>query len=180
MSDPKLASAKYAGLPEGRSRDEAANVIAQGLGKTNPQAGISWVLANGSADAQQEAIRPLMMSYSRTNDAGAQALLTSLPAGDVRDRAASTYVFSNMSSNPKAVITVAESITDERTRERTLQMSAARWVAEDRTAAEQYIQASPAFDADTKQRLLSGEGGSNGNGNGNGNGWRDRMRGGGR
>jgi len=175
-SDPTLASSKYASLPDGRSRDEAANVIAQGLGKTNPQAGITWVMANGSADAQQEAIRPLMMSYSRTNDAGAQALLTSMPPGEVRDRAASTYVFSNMSSNPKAVMSVAESITDERTRERTLQMSAARWVAEDRTAAEQYIQSSQAFDAETKQRLLSADGG----GGGNGNSWRDRMRGGSR
>lgn len=177
-SDPELAATKFPGLPEGRSRDQAANVIAQGLGKTNPQAGINWVMANGSADAQQEAIRPLMMTYSRTNDAGAQALLHSMPAGEVRDRAASTYVFSNMSSNPKAVISVAETIVDERTRERTLQMSAARWVAEDRTAAEQYIQSSQAFDAETKQRLLSGEG--QGGGNGNGNSWRDRMRGGGR
>ena len=170
-TDPALAATKFAGLPEGESRDQAAEVIANSLGRDNPKAGIEWVMANGSTDAQEEAIRPLMMSYSRTDDAGAQALLASMPAGEVRDRAASTYVFSNMSSNPQAVISVAETISDERTRERTLQMSAMRWVAEDRPAAEQWIQSNDAFDAETKQRLLSGEE--------QGGGWRERMQRGG-
>ena len=167
-TDPQLAASKFAALPEGRSRDQAAEEIATALGRDNPRAGIDWVMSNGSQDAQQEAIRPLMMNLARSNDGGARQVIDTLPAGEVRDRAVSTYVFSNISSNPKEVISVAETIADERSRERTLQMSAARWLSEDRPAAEQYIQNSTTFDAETKQRLLSGEE--------QGGGWRDRMR----
>jgi hypothetical protein len=53
---------------------------------------------------------------------------------------------------------LAESITDERARERSVGVAAMRWMQEDREAATSYLLQSTALGEQAKQRLIDGRG----------------------
>ena len=65
-------------------------------------------------------------------------------------------------SNPSELVTLAETITDEGDRNRTVGMAAMRWMREDEAAAKTYIQQSTSIPDNMKQRMLDGGGGRRG------------------
>ncbi len=82
----------------------------------------------------------------------------SFAPGRVRDSALQTWAFSNTQGDPQEVVKVAESITDDGDRNRTVGMTAMRWMREDETAAKAYIESSTAISDDAKQRIIEGRG----------------------
>jgi hypothetical protein len=83
-------------------------------------------------------------------------LVNSYQPGPVRDSAAQAYVWSNNTSSPAELIRVAESITDEGDRNRTVGIAAMRWMREDPAAAKEYVQGSTGLSDEAKERILEG------------------------
>src|SRR5690606_1947425 len=117
----------------------------------------AWVVQQ-QTDDPGDAIRGVMMNWANQDPAGAVAFINQQPQGELRDEAISTYVFSNRNVNPQEAITLAESISDDGARNRTIGMTAMRWLREDEAAARAYIQNSTALSEGARERLLEGRG----------------------
>ena len=65
---------------------------------------------------------------------------------------------SNSGAEPAETISVAETITDERDRNRAIGVAAVRWMREDEVAAKAYVEESTVLSDDAKERITSGRG----------------------
>ncbi len=154
--DPQAAAQKIATMTPGDSRNEAITAVAESMSKDNPQAAAQWLVAQDGD--KTGAMRTVMGNLARQDDAGAVSLINSQAAGDVRDSMVYSYVRSNVSSDPQAVIQLAETITDQNQRSRAASNAAWQWMQQSPDAAKAYIQQSTLFDDQTKQNLLNGNG----------------------
>ncbi|BCU78792.1 hypothetical protein [Luteolibacter sp. LG18] len=162
-TDPQLASQKIASMADGREKQDAINSVVNSWSREDPKAAATWLLAQGGEDVSRNAMRDLMRNWSSQDDASAVAFISQQPSGTVRDEAATSYIWSNRSDNPQAVVSLAESITDERSRERAIAVSAERWMQSDPEAAKAYIQQSTLLSDEAKQRIQEGNRGGFGN-----------------
>jgi len=155
-TDPAKAALEVKSMEAGDSKDRAVEVVVGNLAKKDPQAAAEFLKSQDSEKALRDGMRPLMQQWAVQNPAAALTFINSYDAGPVRDSAAQAYVWSNNTSKPSEIIKVAESITDEGDRNRSIGVTAMRWMAEDPAAAKQYIQASTSIPDDSKERILSG------------------------
>lgn len=155
--DPKQAVLKLASIPEGEERDDATRTAVDYWSRDNAKEAAAWVVANADDSAKGAALREVMPNYVTQDPKGALAFANGLPAGEVRDGALASYVFSNRAESPADLMKVAETIGDEESRNRTQQMTAMRWMAEDSKAANEYIQSSSAFSDEAKARAAEGK-----------------------
>lgn len=171
-SDPKQALAKLSSIPAGESRDSATRAVVESMSRDNARDAAAWVLASADESAKGEALQAVMPNYVSQDPGGALELVNKLPAGEIRDDAASSYVFNNRTAPPAELMKVAETITDEQSRTRTQTVTAMRWMAEDSKAANAYIQSSDSFSEEAKARAAEGQplwgGGRGGRGPGGG------------
>ena len=158
-SDPQAASAQVTGMEAGDSKDRAISSVVTDWARVNPQAAAEFLKQQDSAQAQRDAMRNLMPNWVSQDASAALAYANSYAAGEVRDSALGSYVMSNSTAAPADLVKVAETITDERDRGRTVGMAASRWMAEDPTAAKAYIETSTAIPDDAKPSILSGQSG---------------------
>lgn len=157
-TDP-AAAAKHVSLMEaGEAKDDVIPDVVEDLVRVNPQAAGDFLKSQGSEDAQRDAMRRLIPTWVGQNPAAALTYANSLPAGNVRDSALQSYVWSNNTGSPSEVIKVAESITDEGDRDRAVGIAAARWMREDADAAKAYVQQSTVLTDEAKQRISEGRG----------------------
>jgi hypothetical protein len=157
-TNPEGAAAKVAQMPAGEDRDRAIEDVAGPWARKDPAAAAAWVAQQQTEDID-DAIRPVMSSWANTDPAAAQIWISSLPQGELRDEATATFIWSNRSADPQDSIQLAESISDEGTRNRTIGMSVMRWMQEDREAATSYVQSSTSLSDEAKERLIEGRGG---------------------
>ena len=157
LTDPEGAAAKVASLPEGRNRDRAIEDIAGPWARKDPAAAAAWVSQQQTEDVD-DAIRPVMASWANQDSAAALSWIQSQPQGELRDEATATYIWSNRTADPESKVQLAESISDEGTRNRTLGMTYIGWMQEDREAATAAVQASTSLSDEAKERLLSDRG----------------------
>ncbi|MCX6876842.1 MAG: hypothetical protein NTW21_23970 [Verrucomicrobia bacterium] len=155
--NPKLASEKIAALPEGDALNEATKTLAQNWSRENPKEAAAWVMKQGDDSAKSDAMGEVMPNWVSQDPKSALAFVNSQPAGPVRDSAASSYIMSDHKSAPAELVKVAETITDENSRNRSLGMTTMRWMQEDPDAAKGYVQSSDAFSADQKERVAAGK-----------------------
>jgi len=174
-TDPQGAAAKVASIPVGRDRDRAIEDVAGAWARKDPAGAAAWVVQQETEDPD-DAIRNVISTWTAQDSGAALAFIQQQPAGELRDEATSTYIWSNRgASTPQETIQLAESISDEGTRGRTIGMTAMRWMQEDKEAATAYIQQSTALSDEAKQRLIESEGrgwggrGGPGGGRGRGN-----------
>jgi len=165
-NDPQAASAQLSQMEAGDAKDRAISSVVNDWARLNPQAAADFLKQQDSAQAQQDTMRQLMPTWVGQNASAALAYANSYGAGDVRDSALQSYVWNNNTAAPSDLVKVAETITDEGERSRTLGIAASRWMREDPTAATAYIQQSAVIPDDTKQRIISGQGGQGGPGGG--------------
>jgi len=165
--DPQAASTKIASMADGDSKTRAIGEVVDAWSRENPKDAAAW-LSSQNAEASGRAMRELMGNWARQDDAGALAYLQAQPAGEARDKATESYVWSNRSADPKTVISLAETITDEGDRQRAVGVAAMQWMQSDPEAAKAYIQSSTTISDEAKQRLQEG-GGRGGFGGGRGN-----------
>ncbi len=155
-TDPAKAALEVKSMEAGDSKDRAVEVVVGDLAKNDPQAAAEFLKSQPSEKALRNGMRPLMQQWAVQNPAAALAFINSFDAGPIRDSAIQPYIWSNNTSKPSELIKVAESISDEGDRNRSVGVTAMKWMAEDPAAAKAYIKASPSIPADSKERLLSG------------------------
>ena len=156
-TDPEGAAAKVAGIPVGRDRERAIEDIAGSWARKDPASAAAWVIQQQQEDPE-DAIRSVISTWAGQDSAATLAFIQQQPAGEMRDDATSTYIWSNRGADPQETIKLAESISDEGSRNRTVGMAAMRWMQEDKEAATAYIQQSTALSDEAKQRLIESEG----------------------
>jgi len=156
--NPELASQKVAAMAAGDSKNDAAGEITQAWAREDPKAAAAWLATQNGVEVSRNTTRELVSSWARQDDAGAVAYVNQQEPGQARDNAIQAYVFSNRSNNPQAVMQLAESVQDERDRQRVVGMAAQQWMREDEAAAKAYIQQSTALSDEAKQRVLEGRG----------------------
>lgn len=156
-TDPAAAAAQVASMEAGGSKDRAVRDVVGSMAMEDPQAAAQFLNQNGSADAQQESMRELIPAWVSKDPASALNYTMSLEEGEVRDRAIRSYVWSNNNAAPSELIQVAESISDERDRSRTIGWMAARWMREDEAAAKAYIESSESISDRAKDHILGRE-----------------------
>jgi hypothetical protein len=171
--DPQQAVLKLASIPAGESRDDATRTAVDYWSRTNAKEAAAWVAASADESAQAGAMRELMPNYVAQDPQGALAFANSLPAGEARDSALSSYLFSNREMPAAQRVQLAQGIGDETSRSRTMTAAAAAWQREDPKAANEFIQSSDAFSEEAKTRAAAGEsiwsrGGPGGGGPGGG------------
>jgi hypothetical protein len=168
-TDPQAASKQVALMAAGDAKDGAIAGVVEDWARMDPKAAADFLKQQDSAKAQQSAMRQLMPTWVGQNASAALAYANSYEAGEVRDSALQSYVWSNNSAAPADLMKVAETMTDEGDRNRTMGIAAARWMREDSEAAKAYIQQSTTLTDDAKQRMLDGRGGPGGRRNRGGN-----------
>ncbi|MBT8038494.1 MAG: hypothetical protein KJO21_13235 [Verrucomicrobiae bacterium] len=151
--DPKAAADKISVLPEGDERTDAMESIARQWSREEPANAAAWVLANGSEEAQKESIGRVVSSWVGQDAAAALEFVNAQPAGDVRDRAASSYVMSNQGGDIQSNLSLAETIDNERSRSRAIGMTAASWMRQDKEAATQYLDNTDALSPKSKDKI---------------------------
>lgn len=152
-TDPVKASQEVAALT-GDSKTQAMENVAQAWARTDPAKAAAWVAEQGAGTG---AMGEVMRSWATQDSAAALTFIQAQPQGELRDQAVGTYVWANNTGDPKASVTLAESISDQQGRDRAIMASAGRWMQEDETAAKAYIQSSSLNDR-AKEALLSGRG----------------------
>ena len=158
LTDPEGAAAKVASLPEGRERDGAIEDIAGPWARKDPAAAAAWVSQQTTED-MDDAIRAVIGPWAGQDSAAALTWIQSQPQGELRDEATATYIWSNRSADPQTSIQLAETISDEGTRNRSLWMSYNTWLREDRETAAAAVQNSTSLSDEAKERLLNDRGG---------------------
>lgn len=152
-TNPTLAAEKLAAMPEGENRDRITDDVAGAMARENPQDAVKWLEANASEDAQRNSMREVVSTWTMSDPKAARTWIDSKDAGPVRDSAVQTYLFSNPDSTPQDSLTMAQTITDDRSRERAVGMTVGRWMIEDKDAATQYVEKSETFSPEMKERL---------------------------
>ncbi|MFT3991239.1 MAG: hypothetical protein QM680_07495 [Luteolibacter sp.] len=155
-TNPELAAQQISSLEPGRETDETINATARNWALQDPQAAAAWLMSQESDRAKRNSMDTLIPNWVAQDAAGALDFVNSQPAGDVRDRAVEAYIQSNAAAEPSSQTSLAESITDERDRNRAVGMVTMRWMQTDPTAARAYVEQSTSIPANMKQRILNG------------------------
>lgn len=155
-TDPQGAAAMLSQMDEGRSRDRAVEDIAQAWASEDPAQAAEWLVGQ-ETDDMGGAMRRVMMSWVGQDSASALSFVESQPAGETRDSAATTYLWMNRSGDPQESLGLAETISDENSRNRAIGMTARRWMEEDEAGARAYVEGSEFLSDDVKERILSSD-----------------------
>ena len=160
-SNPKLAATEALAMAEGEAREEAIEKVAEEMASQgNPKDAVSWVMENGSEDAQRETIEDVMGNWVAQDQTGARGWIDDQPEGRVRDAGVASYVMNSSESAPE-MFELAETIGDERTRGWTVGMSAVKMSTTDKPGAIEKVQGSEAINDEAKERIIgriNGEG----------------------
>lgn len=160
-SDPRAAADKVAMIADADQRGDAVRDVATSWARENPPEAAEWLFSQDAGD-DRRAMRGVIGNWVRQDPAGALEFIESRPAGEGRDTAAQTYLWMNRDGDPREAVSLAETIADERGRERTVRMVADRWMDQDEAGARNYIEQTGALGERTKQGLLDGDGGRGG------------------
>ncbi len=153
-TDPMAAAAQVASMEAGRDKDRAVTNVMSSMAQDNPQGAADFLAKNGSEDAQRDGMRELIPAWVNKDPAGALNYTMAMEEGGTRDRALSSYIWSNNQAAPSELIQVAENISDESSRSRSIGWMSARWMREDEAAAKAYVESSESISDGMKQRIL--------------------------
>jgi hypothetical protein len=156
--DPAAAAKQVASMEAGDAKDRLISDVVEDLARNDPQAAADFLKEQDSEQAQRDAMRQLMPAMIGKNPIAALAFVNSYQPGPVRDSAAQSYVWSNNTGAPADLIKVAETITDEGDRNRSVGIAAMRWMREDPEGGKAYVEASTTLSDDAKKNILEGRG----------------------
>lgn len=158
QDNPQLALSKIEAMTEGDEKNRAMRTTLENLAKLDPAAAIA-ALSKQDAQLQEQTIDDIIPTWAAKDNAAVVTYINGLAAGDVRDSAVASYVMNDRQSEPASLMSMAETIQDERDRDRTLGIASMKWMREDPDAAKNYIQNSASIPDNMKERLMSGRGG---------------------
>ncbi|MDX1681163.1 MAG: hypothetical protein R3242_10580 [Akkermansiaceae bacterium] len=154
-TDPSAAAAQVASMEAGDSKDRAVRNVIGSMANEDPKAAAEFLATNASADAQESSMRELIPAWVAKDPQEALNYTMSLEEGDVRDRALRSYLWSNSGAEVSENIQVAESISSERDRNRTIGWMTSRWMRDDPDAAKAYVESTTALSDEVKERILN-------------------------
>jgi hypothetical protein len=154
-TDPQAAAQQAAGLAAGDSKDRAVEGVVNVMSRTNPQAAAEYLMQQGGVDAQAESMRSVIPNWVNKDPAAAMGFVNALPQGQVKDSGVRSYVWSNRSAPPGELVQMAETISDEGERNRTVGWMVGRWMNEDANAARAYVEKSTTISDRMKEHLLN-------------------------
>jgi hypothetical protein len=166
--DPMEAARQVELMAPGDDKDRVVGDVVEDLARVDPSSAAEFLKKQDGEQALREGMRQLMPTWVAQNPQAALTFANSYEPGEVRDSALQAYVWSNNSSAPSELVKIAETITDEEDRNRTLGIAAVRWMREDADAAKAYVQQSATIPDEAKQRILDGRGMWDGRGRGRG------------
>jgi hypothetical protein len=167
-TDPAAAVKQLATMEAGDPKDRLIPDVVGNLARKDPQAAADLLQQQDSEQAQRDGMRQLMPALVAKDAISALAYAQSFPAGPVQDSAIQSYLWNDHTTPPVDLMKVAESISDDGSRNRAIGMTAMQWMKLDPTAAKDYINSS-ALPDEQKQRIISGQGIWGGGGNRGGN-----------
>jgi hypothetical protein len=156
--DPEAAAKQLALMQEGDAKNGVVGEVIGDWARVNPTAAAELLKKQTDEGAQREGMRQLMSSWVSQNPTAALQYANSYEAGPVRDSALQSYVWSNQTGAPADLVKVAETISDEGDRNRTIGIATSRWMREDEASAKAYIQQSTSISDEAKQNMLNGGG----------------------
>lgn len=156
--NPDLAAQQLQLIQPGNARDQALAKIVKDMSYQNVSEAGNLLKTNASdGKISEPAVRELMPVWVGQNPAGALEFANSL-GGDGKDTALQMYVWSNRTSPPQELVKIAEGISNQEDRNRTMGGAISRWMAEDEASAKAYVEQSSTLDEQTKKRLINGNG----------------------
>lgn len=156
--DPEAAARQLSLMQDGDAKNDIIGEVIGDWARINPNAAADLLKKQTDEGAQRRGMRQLMSAWVTQDPTAALAYANSYQAGSVRDSALQSYVWSNQKGNPSDLVKVAETISDEGDRNRSIGITTARWMREDESAAKTYIQQSTTISDEAKQRILEGGG----------------------
>jgi len=151
MRDPDNATAWMAQMPQGRPRSNAESTIANLWSQKDPTAASRW-MATLPTDDQTEIVGTIVTNWASDNWPETSRWIETL-SGDVRDRALSSAMDRNNSTNSDS-LTLALSIRDDEFRHDRIESVIQSWSYRDPEAAEAWVKNSP-LSPEERQHLLS-------------------------
>lgn len=158
QEDPASAAFQLSKMPEGDAKSNATAQVIGDWARVDPAAAADLLRKQDDPGTQQEAMSELMPTWVTKDPAAALQYANSYEPGPVRDSALQSYVFSNQNAAPQELISVAETISDENDRNRSVGIAAARWMRESPDDARAYIEQSDMLNEGAKERILEGRG----------------------
>jgi hypothetical protein len=156
QNDPAAAAYQLAAMPDGNAKNQAATRVIGDWARVDPVAAANLLKSQTDENAQRDGMRQLMPTWVAKDPDAALQFANSYQAGPVRDSALQSYVWSNQSAPPSQLARVAETISDERDRSRTVGVAAARWMRESPDEAKSFIQQTDSLSDGAKERILEG------------------------
>ena len=154
--NPAKVAGLLASLPA-EEQDSTASILSTQWAKTDLPAARQWASALPEGSVRATAWRGLVDGWAGYDLAGAMAWIEQQEPGASRDNGLSGLVQGEFSSGlkPADALRLARLVSSEDERRMDLQLLAANWLRQDRAAATAWLQQEPAFDADTRTRLLA-------------------------
>jgi len=156
--NPEMAATQLAQMQDSEAKNRVFGEVIGDWARVNPTAAADLLKKQTNEDAQRDGLRQLMPAWVSQDPTAALQYANSYEPGPLRDSALQSYVWSNQSGEPSDLVKVAETISDEGDRTRTIGVAATRWMREDETAAKSYIQQSTTLSDEAKQRIIEGRG----------------------
>jgi len=156
-TDPEGAASRALAMAEGEARDEAMGDVAQAWSRQSPAEAASWLVEQAPADGD-DAMRRVMGNYVSQDAVAALDFIQAQEPGEMRDAGVQSYLWTQRDADVATSLELAESISDERSRERAIGMTARRWMEEDAEAARAYVEQSTLLGDSSKERILNDDG----------------------
>lgn len=156
QTSPELAATEIGKMTDVEARRVAVPTVAKNYARTDVRGSMDWVNSLDDNGAKKDSMREVMPIWAASDSGAAIGFIKGQTDPQVKNSAAETYIWSNRKSSVQEQLKVVEMISDEGSKSRTTGIVAARWMQEDKGAATQFINGSPAINDKMKERLLSG------------------------
>ncbi len=152
--DPENAAAYVLSLGED-APTSLKNALINEWAESDPAAAAAWLSTLPEGDpAVGRATAEIIREWARYDLTASAEWLNSMPASAELDWAVASYTFRAAQEDPESAISWAESINNDRMRDRMTEQVAANWKQQDPQAFQQYLDDSDFSDED-KERLSS-------------------------
>ena len=166
QKSPELAASEIGKMTDADARRDAVPIVAKNYARTDVQGSMDWLNSLDDNGAKKDSMREVMPIWAASNSGAAIGFIRGQTDPDVKNSAAETYIWTNRKSPVQEQLEVVEMISDNGSKSRATGIVAARWMQEDKSAATEFINSSPAIDDKMKERLISGGGIFGGRGRG--------------
>jgi hypothetical protein len=120
----------------------------------DPESAAALIDGLPEGQEQENSVREVVSQWARNDPVGAGRYLRTLSAGKARDAAIQAYCGAIVRDYPDTASQWAESIEDQKTRQRQIEFVARQWMGIDPAAARSWVTGT-SLPEEIKQRILS-------------------------